>query len=272
MLTSLGVLVILGLLGGVFLAHMRLESAYAGRDAHQLKAHYLAVAGVEDAIARLAADSPLVDSYADIWWMGSSPGMTPLGQGGYTLTVWDEAARIDVMNASPQMLGTLIGGDAEALALILNFRSSRKLFTIADFAAADLKAGALDKLTALGTALDIRKVNINTAGADVIAALPGMDAEAAQIIVEFRKGPDGEEGTADDFVFADPADLVKAPGLGTVRTAPAIPFLKSNSNIFRIESVGAVVEGPRTVSARKIISVVKRDQNGRIHIESWENS
>jgi hypothetical protein len=127
-------------------------------------------------------------------------------------------------------------------------------------------------LTALGTALDIGKVNINTASADVIAALPGMDAETAQIVVEFRKGPDGEEGTADDFVFAEPVDLVKAPGLGPVRTAPVIPFLKSNSNIFRVESVGAVVEGPRTVSTKKITSVVRRDQNGRIHIESWEGS
>ena len=72
-LAALGVLMILGLLSSVFMTHMKLEAAYAARDAQELKAHYLAVAGVQDAIARLGADSPLVDAHSDEWWTGDSP-------------------------------------------------------------------------------------------------------------------------------------------------------------------------------------------------------
>jgi len=271
LLTALGVLVILGLLGSVFLAHMRLEAAYAVRDAQQLQAHYLAMAGVQDAVSRLSLDSPLTDSSVDPWWTGTSPEMTRLGDGGYRLIVTDESSRINVLTASPQTLGTLVGADTEALAAVLSFRSSRKLHAIDDFVAADLKADVLSKLLSLGTVAGTDKVNINTAGADVLAALPGMDAEAGQIIVEFRKGVDGIDGTADDFVFAAPADLVKTPGLTPVRVAPALPLITVNSSVFRVESVGSVLQGVRTVSNRKINAVIKRHQDGRIHIESWEN-
>ena len=52
-LTALGVLMVLGIFSSVFMAHMKLEAAYAARDARYLKAHYLAVAGVEDAMSHL---------------------------------------------------------------------------------------------------------------------------------------------------------------------------------------------------------------------------
>lgn len=272
LLTAIGVLMILGLLGSVFLAHMKLETVYASRDAQRLKAEYLAMGGLQDAVARLAADPTTVDAYTDFWWTGSNPKMTPLGDGGYTLTVTDESSKIDVLNASPQVLGALVGGDKEALAALLNFRASRKIFTIDDFISADLKADVFSKLSTLGTTLDTQKVNINTASADVLAALPGMSTEAAQAIVEFRKGPDGIEGTPDDFVFAAPADLVKVPGLTAVGTAPVLSLVKVNSDIFQVESVGSVMRGTRTVSNKKITAVMKRGHDRRVHIVSWEGS
>jgi type II secretory pathway component PulK len=270
LLMALGVLMILGLMGSVFLAHMRLESAYAARDANRLKAHYLAAAAVEDAIARLSSDPASVDAYTDSWWTGNSPKMRPIGDGGYSLIVTDESSKIDVLNASPQVVGALLGGDKEALAALLNFRASQKIFTIDDFANADLKADSFSKLTTLATVLNTEKININTAGADVLAALPGMSADAAQAIIEFRKGADGVEGTSDDFVFAAPADLIKVPGLTPVGTAPALPLLKVNSNIFRVEAVGSVLRGSRTVSNKKIVAVMKRNQDQRVQIISWE--
>ena len=56
----------------------------------------------------------------------------------------------------------------------------------------------------------------------------------------------------DDFVFAVPEDLAKVPGLTQLRTAPAIPLIKVNTNIFRIESVGSVQKGNRRISNKKI--------------------
>ncbi len=270
LLTALGVLVILALLGSVFLAHMRLETVFAGRDAQQLKAYYLAIAGIEDAVTRLSADSTTVDAATDSWWTGPSAKFAPLGEGGYKLVISDEASRIDVLTASPQILGTLIGGNKEALASILNFRSSHKIFSIDDFVGAGLDQSVSARLKTLGTVLGDERVNINTAGADVLAALPGMDAATGQLVVEFRKGPDGVEGTRDDFVFSAPADLVKVPGLTPLRVAPALPFVKVNSNLFSVESVGSVQRGVRTVSAKTIRTAMRRDANGRIHIDSWQ--
>ena len=272
-LTALGVLVLLGLLSSVFLAHMRLEAAYTKRDAQELKAYYLAAAGVEDAIARLKADPPMVDAYSDEWWPGAAPGITPLGDGGYTLTVTDESARVNVLTASAQVLSAILGGDNEAVAAITgDYRSSNRLFSIDDLSGAGFSADALSRVMALGTTLGDGKININTASVDVVAALTGMDAETAQLVIEFRRGPDGVEGSEDDFVFASSADLAKVPGLTSLRTNPVVPLLKMSSDIFRVESVGSVHIGRRVISNRKITAVLHRDSNRNISILSWESS
>lgn len=272
MLAALGVLAILTLLSSVFLAHMRLEAAYAERDALQLKAHYLAVAGVETAISSLKNDSPAVDSFVDEWWQGDPPVAMQLGDGGFTAAVADESSRVNVLNASPQVLSGILGGDKEAITAILNFRSANRIFAVQDFKRADLSADAFSRVIMLGTVLGDGKVNINTANADVLAALPGMDSATAQKIVDFRNGPDGRSGTSDDFVFAVPADLAKVPGITRVRAAPAMPLVKVNSRIFRIETVGSVYKGSRVVSNKKVIAVVHRDENREVHVLSWEES
>lgn len=271
-ISALGVLVILGLLASVFSAHMRLESAYSTKDAQDFKAHYLAVAGIQDAIARLRADPPLVDAYGENWWPGVSPDMTPMGEGGYTLTISDESARINVFSASPQTLSAILGGDKEALGAVLNYRSSAVHFSVEDLMGAGLPADALSRVITLGTTIGDGKVNINTANADVIAALPGMDPDAAQLVVEFRRGADGIEGTGDDYVFSGPENLSNVPGLTPVRTAPAIPLIKFNTDIFRVESVGSIYKGTQIVSNKRITAVLHRDENGNVNIMSWEGS
>ncbi|MBI4829983.1 MAG: general secretion pathway protein GspK [Candidatus Lindowbacteria bacterium] len=269
MLAALGVMIILGLLSSVFLAHMKLARAYAVVDAQKLKAHYLGAAGVEGTIARLKADSPEVDSYSDAWWTGSQE--TPLGDGVYATTVTDESARVNVLTAQPQMLGAILGGDQQALARILEYRSSNKVFTVEDLGSLGLGADASTRLKALCTTLGDGKVNINTASSDVLAALPGMDADTAQRVVEFRKGVDGVEGTEDDFVFAAPEDLAKAPGLTPAKVAPVLPLVKVNSNVFRVEAVGSIYKGIRIVSNKKITAALSRDDSRNVTVTSWES-
>lgn len=272
MISALGVLLILGLLTGVFSAHMRLQSAYSAKDAQDFKAHYLAVAGVQDAIARLETDSAETDSYTDDWWMGEPVEMTPLGEGGYTLTITDESALINVATASAQTLSALLGGDKEATAAVVEFRASKPPFVVEDLASAGLPADALSRVIALGTTLGNGKVNINTVGADVIATLPGMDADAAQLLIDYRRGPDGIDGTGDDRIFARPRDIQKITGLAPVRTAPTIPLIKVRSNIFRVESVGSIYRGTRLVANEKITAVLSRDGNRNVTVISWESS
>ena len=272
MLSALGVLIILGLLSGSFSAHMRLQSAYSSRDLKEFKAHYLAVAGIQDAIARISTDSAVADSYADQWWMGSSPKMIPMGEGGYTLTVADESTRLNAATASPQMLSALLGGDKKATAAVADFRASDLPFVIDDLRGAEISADALSRLIALGTTVGNGKVNINTANADVIAALPGMGPDAAQLVVDYRMGPDGVDATDDDNIFLKPVDILKVPGLSRVRTAPAMPLIKVQSGVFRVESVGSIIREQRIVTNKKITAVVSRDENQNVNIISWESS
>jgi len=51
------------------------------------------------------------------------------------------------------------------------------------------------------------KLNINTASAKTLQLLPGIDADAAERIVQERAGPDGMDGTEDDVPFHNVTEL-----------------------------------------------------------------
>jgi general secretion pathway protein K len=80
-------------------------------------------------------------------------------------------------------------------------------------------------LTNLFTALSTGRININTASADVLQMLPGVDETIAQNIIKRRVGPDEVDGTEDDTAFTNPTQITEAgaPGgaanLCTVRSS-----------------------------------------------------
>lgn len=51
------------------------------------------------------------------------------------------------------------------------------------------------------------KINVNTADANVLQMIPGVDAAMADAIVKQRAGPDGVDGTEDDMPFSNPGQL-----------------------------------------------------------------
>ncbi len=50
------------------------------------------------------------------------------------------------------------------------------------------------------------KININTADANVLQMIPGVDNIIADNIIKLRAGPDGVDGTEDDTPFQIPDD------------------------------------------------------------------
>jgi len=54
------------------------------------------------------------------------------------------------------------------------------------------------------TALANGKININTASANIISTLPGINNQAADYLSSHRTGPDGQIGTNDDRFVAEP--------------------------------------------------------------------
>jgi general secretion pathway protein K len=57
------------------------------------------------------------------------------------------------------------------------------------------------------------KININTADANVLQMIPGVDAVMADVIIKQRAGPDGMDGTEDDIPFRNVNQLAAITGL-----------------------------------------------------------
>jgi Type II secretion system (T2SS), protein K len=68
-------------------------------------------------------------------------------------------------------------------------------------------------LADLFNTLSTRFININTAGAEVLQLIPGVDENAARSILTARAGPDGADGTIDDVPFRSAGELVNVSGL-----------------------------------------------------------
>jgi general secretion pathway protein K len=60
------------------------------------------------------------------------------------------------------------------------------------------------------TALSSGRININTADANVLQTLPGIDTATAAAIIKQRAGPDGQDGTEDDTPFVNVSQLQQA--------------------------------------------------------------
>ena len=72
--------------------------------------------------------------------------------------------------------------------------------------APDYAFGLQDVFTPFSSGL----VNINTADANVLSTLPGMDTISVQNILKYRAGPDGSEGDDDDMPFQNLTQLSAA--------------------------------------------------------------
>ena len=77
----------------------------------------------------------------------------------------------------------------------------------------EYRVGLID----LFTTVSLGTVNINTASADVLQLIPGIDANVAQAIIQSRAGQDGADGTEDDAPFQNINELNgrNIPGLPT---------------------------------------------------------
>ena len=99
-----------------------------------------------------------------------------------------------------------------------------------------------DELEAAGV------VNVNTAGIDVLACLPGLDRELAQAIVNYRSS---------SGFFANTAALLKVPGVTQEILKRLLPRITTRSETFRILAEGRVPSS----NARQRLQVIVRVGN-----------
>jgi len=100
-------------------------------------------------------------------------------------------------------------------------------------------------LVNLFTPFSSGRININTADANVLQLLPGVDANTADSIIKYRGGPDGIDGDADDTPYQNASQL-QAAGINPQVTARIGNLADVHSSTFKV-----------TVTAR--IGTSKRD-------------
>jgi hypothetical protein len=84
------------------------------------------------------------------------------------------------------------------------------------------------------TAISSGKININTADANVLQLIPGVDAATADAIIKLRAGPDGVDGTDDDTPFENVNQIAAAGGLNPQIVAQIGNFCGTRSNTFEV--------------------------------------
>lgn len=84
-------------------------------------------------------------------------------------------------------------------------------------------------------------VNINTVSDTILSILPGLDQQAANIVLAFRAGPDGVENSDDDRVFEKAEDISQIEGLTKQQKDLLIDdYCCFNSDTFRVFSYAKV--------------------------------
>jgi hypothetical protein len=89
-----------------------------------------------------------------------------------------------------------------------------------------------------------RRININTAPAEVLACLEGIDLTAAQSLVAHRQSVGG---------FSHPVALLRAPGMTVDRLRPILGRLTADSDTWRILAEGTVPDRDTRVRVEEVV-------------------
>ncbi len=242
-----------------------------------------------------------VDIFTDTWASGSQKreldgGSFSLGTDGPSPVV-DEERKVNLNHTSAEVLGRLLQrvsgldrDEAEALGYNLqDWMDSDSFFGHPQhgaedsyydglplpYAAKDAAYETLDELLLVKdmteqvfgkirpyvTVYGSGKVNLNTAGRQVLSAL-GFSEAAVQAIVQYRAGADGQEGTGDDSFFSSPGSIESAlEQAGTPLDVSQVVFL---SGLMAADSVGVV----STVFSVQSVGIAARN-GAQVDVEAF---
>lgn len=111
-------------------------------------------------------------------------------------------------------------------------------------------------LVDLFTPLSAGSININTASAQVLQLVPGLDSALAQGIVTLRAGWDGADGTEDDVPFRSVGELINVPGMipQVVQQLQGTTALRVRSYTFEI-----TVDAQINQYKRQFVALIRRN-------------
>ncbi|HXI70644.1 MAG TPA: general secretion pathway protein GspK [Verrucomicrobiae bacterium] len=92
------------------------------------------------------------------------------------------------------------------------------------------------------------QINVNTADANVLQTIPGMDATTAESIIKYRSGPDGAEATEDDTPFQSVGQL-NAAGISPAVVQQLGRYCTVNSSTFEVHVTAKAGDTTREYTA-----------------------
>lgn len=175
----------------------------AGRLEERALCQYLAKAAVVYSQAKRQKDETNYDTLYEL----RTREERELGRGGFGYVLVDEESKIGINSVSEAVIARLPGLNPEAAGKI--FVSDLKPFIVKEgiLLVEGITEEMYNRFKDIITVYGAGKININTAGTEVLTAI-GLDDGLAQIIKKFRAGLDGEEATDDDEVFENTAEIV----------------------------------------------------------------
>jgi hypothetical protein len=96
-------------------------------------------------------------------------------------------------------------------------------------------------------------IDLAAAGEDVLELIPGLGDARIQAFLKLRRGPDGIDGTADDFQFPSLEAVQLVLGLSAEQFALLQPLVTLNDPTMHVRSIGH--SGPTT---REVNAVVRK--------------
>lgn len=114
------------------------------------------------------------------------------------------------------------------------------------------------------TVYSLGPVDLSAASAEVLELLPGLGDARVKTFVTMRQGRDGIDGTADDAVFKDLAEIQQALALSPAQFEQLRPLVSMGDPTLEIRSLGHSGATTRT------IEVIARKSGGKPQILSWK--
>ena len=231
---TLWVLIILAILSVILSRRASTDIRLAKYESDTIKATYLSRAGIMKMLVELAKDQNGYDSLNEDWNRGKdNPRELKIGGGTIYYGASDEMSRLNLNSVGltkEHLISLGIDNEtvSEDIVEYKNKKDNRKFEFMEElFLVEGMTREIFLRIKDFVTIYrgDDSKVNINTAGKEVLMAVLG-DESLVSDILDYRKGPDGETGTEDDG-FKDPTEISTIDGLN-----PALFTI--NSNFFRI--------------------------------------
>lgn len=126
----------------------------------------------------------------------------------------------------------------------------------------DYPFGLVDIFTPFSTGL----INVNTADANVLQTIPGVDLTTAESIIKYRSGPDGAEATEDDTPFKSVGEL-NAAGVSPAVVQQLGRYCTVNSSTFEVHVTAKAGD-----STREFTAILYRNGNDIQVVSFWWGS